>query len=97
MHNVIAWAAQAIGWYVYFLPLNGTRTGFDFSAFPNLVDLVANNSTEANQLRIGTGFNGVTDFERGPDDNVYVVSLGNGTIYRIQGPVPVTLQDFAVE
>lgn len=83
--------------FIYSLPLNGTRTGFDFSAFPNLLDLVANNAAEANQLVIGNGFNVPTDFEKGPDDNVYVVSLGNGTVYRIQGPVPVELQGVTVE
>jgi aldose sugar dehydrogenase len=82
---------------IYSLPLNGTRTGFDFTAFPNLLDLVANNSTETNQLRIGQGFGGITDFEKGPDDHVYVVSIGNGTIYRVAGPVPVTVEDFRIE
>jgi aldose sugar dehydrogenase len=82
---------------IYSLPLNGARTGFDFTAFPNLLDLVANTGAETNQLTLGTGFNVPTDFEKGPDDNVYVVSLGNGTIYRIQGSVPVQLQDVKVE
>jgi glucose/arabinose dehydrogenase len=82
---------------IYFLPLNGTRTGFDFTAFPNLLDLVANTTAETNQLRIGQGFGGVTDFEKGPDDHVYVVSIGSGTIFRVAGPVPVTVEDFRIE
>jgi glucose/arabinose dehydrogenase len=82
---------------IYSFPLNPARDGFDFSAFPALQDLVANNGTETNLLLLGSGFGVPTDFEKGPDDNVYVVSLGNGTIYRIAGPVPVTIQDFRVE
>jgi glucose/arabinose dehydrogenase len=82
---------------IYSFPLNTARDGFDFSAFPALQDLVANNGGETDLLLLGTGFNVPTDFEKGPDDNVYVVSLGNGTIYRIAGPVPVTLQHYSVE
>jgi len=82
---------------IYSLPLNGARTGLDVAALPaNLQDLVANNQTEANQVRIGSGFGAITDVKKGPDDHVYVVSIF-GTIYRIVGPVPVALQGFTVE
>jgi hypothetical protein len=61
-----------------------------------LQDLVAANSTEANLVRIGQGFGGITDLQVGPDDHVYVVDIG-GRVLRISGSVPVTLQDFRVE
>jgi len=32
-----------------------------------------------------------------PNPHIYVVSINNGTVYRIRGPVPVSLQGFAVE
>lgn len=81
---------------IYRFPLNGGRTGFDLSAFPPLLDLVADNGTEQNLVRIGQGFGGITDFKVGPDNNVYVVNIF-GTIYRISGPVPVSLSGFSVE
>jgi aldose sugar dehydrogenase len=31
----------------------------------------------------GEGFGGVTDLEVGPDGNLYVVSIGLGSIYQI--------------
>lgn len=86
---------------LYALPLNGSRTGFDFSATPALLDLVADTQAEANLVRLGQGFGpgggGITDIKLGPDNDVYFVAIGNGTIYRIHGPVPVELQGFSVE
>jgi glucose/arabinose dehydrogenase len=81
---------------IYRFPLNASRTAFDLSAFPPLTDLVADDQTEANLVRIGQGFGGITDFKIGPDNNVYVVNIF-GTIYKISGPVPVALQGFTVE
>lgn len=77
------------------LPLNGSRDGFVLTG--GLADLVADNATERDQIRIGQGFGVITDIKKGPDDNVYVVSLSAGTIYRIAGPVPVELQGFTIE
>jgi glucose/arabinose dehydrogenase len=86
------------GGNIYSFPLNAGRTGLDTAALPAaLQDLVAANTTEANLVRIGQGFGGLTDIEVGPDDHVYVVDLNNGRIFRIAGPVPVTLQDYRVE
>ena len=82
---------------IYSFPLNAPRTGLDTAALPaNLQDLVANNQTEANQVRIGQGFGAITDLEKGPDNHIYVVDVF-GRVFRIQGPVPVTLQGFTVE
>jgi glucose/arabinose dehydrogenase len=71
---------------LYKLPLNATRTGFVLGG--NLADLVADNQTEANQLRIGSGFAGITDLKIGPDGNLYLVSIGGGKIYRIRRAGP---------
>lgn len=71
---------------IYRFPLNGARTAFDFSAFPDLQDLEADTNTERDLLSIGSGFSAVTDLKVGPDSAVYVVSIGQGTIYRITNP-----------
>jgi aldose sugar dehydrogenase len=85
------------GGNIYSFPLNAGRTGLDVAALPAaLQDLVAANSTEANLVRIGQGFGGITDLQVGPDDHIYVVDIG-GRVFRIAGPVPVTLQDFRIE
>ena len=70
---------------LYSLPLDATRNGFDFTGFPNLADRLADGSAEGNQLRMGSGFGGISDLELGPDGALYVVSL-EGSVYRIAGP-----------
>ena len=55
---------------------------------PRLNDRVADNvtfheMTENESLIFGTGFGVVTDIETGPDGNLYVVSLDQGAVYRI--------------
>ncbi len=69
---------------LYALPLNAGRTGFALSGM--LADLVADNQTEANLVRLGQEFGPVTDLELGPDGHVYVVDIGGGRILRIAGP-----------
>lgn len=39
--------------------------------------------TETEDAVVGTGFNVVTDIKLGPDGALYVVSLGNGAVYRL--------------
>jgi aldose sugar dehydrogenase len=85
------------GGNIYSFPLNAARTGLDTAALPPpLQDLVAADLTEANLVRIGQGFGGITDLEIGIDNHMYVVDI-SGRVFRIAGPVPVTLQGFAVE
>ncbi len=68
---------------IYAFPLNADRDGFDFSLFPDLQDLVADNNTERDLLRFGSGFGVITDIKVGPDGNFYVVSLSMGSIFKI--------------
>lgn len=72
---------------LYRFPLNALRDGFDFTALPDLQDLVADDTTEQNQVRLGQGFGAITDLEVGPDGNLYVVSIF-GAVYRISGGGP---------
>jgi glucose/arabinose dehydrogenase len=73
---------------LYAFPLNGGRTAFDLTGFTNVSDLVADTTDERNQFRIGSGFVSITDLEVGPDKDLYLVSIAQGTVYRIQGPGP---------
>lgn len=69
---------------IYRFALNPARTAFDFSEFPGLQDLVADNATERNLVRWGQNFGVITDLKIGPDGALYVVSLSDGAIYRIR-------------
>jgi glucose/arabinose dehydrogenase len=78
--------------------LNPARDGFVLTG--GLLDKVADNQGEHDQLVIGQGFSGIVHVTRGlesPNPHLYVVSILNGTIYRIAGPVRVSLQGFTVE
>jgi len=67
---------------LYKFELNENRDGFEFtSSF--LQDNVVNKNETMDEIIIGTGFGCVTDIERGPDGFLYVVSLSEGTIFRI--------------
>ena len=67
---------------LYRFELNENRDGFEFSS-TFLQDNVVNKNETMDEIIIGTGFGCVTDIERGPDGFLYVVSLSQGTIYRI--------------
>jgi len=67
---------------LYKFELNENRDGFKFtSSF--LQDNVVNKNETMDEIIIGTGFGCVTDIEKGPDGFLYVVSLSEGTIFRI--------------
>jgi len=67
---------------LYEFKLNNNRTGFIFED-PSLIDLVLNKDDRPTEIIFGTGFAGITDIKEGPDDLIYIVSIGDGTIYRI--------------
>ena len=67
---------------LYKFELNPDRTGFVFDN-PVLADNVINTGEGMEEIGFGTGFGCVTDLEVGPDGLLYVVSLTDGTIYRI--------------
>jgi glucose/arabinose dehydrogenase len=41
------------------------------------------NKAELNAVLFGSGFNSITDIKTGPDGLLYVLSYGDGNIYRI--------------
>jgi hypothetical protein len=66
---------------IYMFTLNATRTGFVLGG--SLADLVADNNTEADQVRFGTGFGPLIDVISGPDGYIYVTDIGTSSVYRI--------------
>lgn len=85
-YNDVAVVGDNNSGQLFRFPLDAARAAFDFSAFPALQDLVANDNSERDLLSIGTGFGVITDLEIGPDGALYVVSLSGGSITRIIGP-----------
>lgn len=72
---------------LYYFKVNDSRTGFEFESPEIEVDRIANED-EKDILVWGTGFDGITDLETGPDGDLYVLSFdessnGDGKIYRI--------------
>ena len=76
---------------IYLLKLNKERNGFEFQS-EQLKDLTVNidpNNTYGNfhesmsEIMFGTNFGLISDLKFGPDGALYVVSLIEGTIYRI--------------
>jgi glucose/arabinose dehydrogenase len=67
---------------LYRFTLNQNRDGFVFQS-PQLQDKVVNQGDSMNEITFGTGFGCITDVKMGPDGWLYVVSLSDGTIYRI--------------
>jgi aldose sugar dehydrogenase len=68
------------GW-IYHFNLNEYRT--DLILEGPLADKIANTPEEMQETIFGEGFGGITDLEVGPDGYLYVVSIGQGAIYRI--------------
>lgn len=71
---------------LYFFKLNKDRTGIELDnsqQAAGLSDLVVDNKNELDAIRFASGFNGITDIKTGPDGLLYVLSFGDGNIYRI--------------
>lgn len=67
---------------LYKFTLNAARDGFKFDD-PGLQDNVMGDGDSMDEIILGTGFNCITDIERGPDGFLYIVSYGEKTIHRI--------------
>ncbi len=80
--------------FLFRFRLNADRQHFVFSD-PRLADRVADNTdkfdqTESESLVIGKDFGVTTDIVTGPNGNVFVVSLSNGSVYEIKAkPNPI--------
>ena len=67
---------------LYKFELNERRDGFIFFD-ERLRDSVLNKNDNPNEIIFGTGFGGITDIKEGPDGLIYIVSIGDGKIYRL--------------
>jgi aldose sugar dehydrogenase len=66
---------------LYNFDLNKDRRQLDLRGV--LSDKLANNMEELDEIIFANGFGGITDIEVGPDGYLYVLSYGDGTIYKI--------------
>ena len=76
---------------IYKFKLNAKRTGFEFQT-SHLMDLIVNidlknkddyHHESMDEILFGTNFGIISDLKFGPDGALYVISLLDGTIYRI--------------
>ena len=73
--------------YIYHFELNQNRTGLSLGG--PLTDKIANSVEELEGIIFGEGFDLVTDIQVGPYDGyLYIVSYGDGKIYRILPATP---------
>jgi aldose sugar dehydrogenase len=81
---------------LYFFEINQSRDGIKLDSarqVSGLSDLVVDsavikgssfiNEEELSAITFGSGFGGITDLETGPDGLLYVLSIGDGIIYKI--------------
>ena len=66
---------------IYKFKLNSDRNGFVFED-SDLIDLVVHEGDSMEEIHFGKGFGCITDIEF-KDEYMYLVSLTEGTIYRI--------------
>jgi aldose sugar dehydrogenase len=66
---------------IYHFQPNEDRTELILSG--PLQDKIADTTSELNDVVFAEGFGGITDLELGPDGYLYVVSIGQGKIFRI--------------
>jgi glucose/arabinose dehydrogenase len=71
---------------LYHFEPNPARDGFTFRKSA-LLDHVGDNGSELGEIVLGKGFGGISDLKVGPDGLLYVVSIGDGNIYRISPAV----------
>lgn len=77
---------------LYEFKLNNERTGFVFQN-EELMDLVLDEKDFSSEIVLATGFLGITDIQEGPDGELYVLSIGDGVIYRIKSSEVTQMND----
>ncbi|HEX9320349.1 MAG TPA: PQQ-dependent sugar dehydrogenase [Nitrososphaeraceae archaeon] len=72
------------GGNLYFFQINDRRNDLKLDKFGSaLSDRVVDNNQEFAPIIFGTGFGGITDIQSGPDGFLYILSIGDGAIYKI--------------
>jgi len=72
--------------YLYDFELSEDRTKLDLEG--ELVDKIANDNEELENVALGQGFGIITDIKEGPDGYLYLLSHIHGNIYRIVPNLP---------
>ena len=67
---------------LYKFHLNSERNGFVFQN-QQLMDNVLHENDDSTEIIFATGFQGITDIKEGPDGNIYLLSIGDGKIFKI--------------
>ena len=83
------------GGILYNFELNENRDGFKFND-EDLKDLVLNKDDNPNEIILANGFLGITDIKQGPDGLIYIVSIGDGKIFRLS-PLSDTPQENIIQ
>jgi hypothetical protein len=78
--------------------VNDSRTGLVLENSEIQEDSVVDGDGELDNITLGTGFEGITDIETGPDGFVYLLTFdqdsdGAGSIYRIRSADPQRMVD----
>jgi aldose sugar dehydrogenase len=68
---------------IYHFKLNNDRTDLSLAEFLSGRTVQGTVSLEANNMVFGKQFGGITDMTVGPDGYLYVVSIGQGKVFRI--------------
>jgi aldose sugar dehydrogenase len=68
---------------LYRFDLNEEQDRTELSLDGDLEDKLANNIEEIREKIFGRGFSGISDIEIGPDGYLYVISIGQGKVFRI--------------
>jgi glucose/arabinose dehydrogenase len=74
------------GGNLYFFTLNEQRDDLNLNSFSPgdaLSDRVVDTFEEQSAITFGTGFGSITDIKTGPDGFLYILSYGDGRMYRI--------------
>ena len=84
------------GGILYKFELNEKRDGFKFYN-DGLKDLVLNKDDNPNEIILATGFLGITDVKQGPDGLIYIVSIGDGKIFRLSPLSDMSSKDISMD
>jgi len=72
------------GGNLYFFQINDQRNELKLDEYGSaLSDRVVDDNQEFAPIIFGTGFGGITDIQTGPDGFLYILSIGDGAIYKI--------------
>jgi glucose/arabinose dehydrogenase len=66
---------------LYHFDLNEDRTELILDG--KLEDMIVNQSQEINENIFGRGFAGISDIEVGPDGYLYIISIGQGKVFKV--------------